>query len=91
MTHKIAMRRALAEDGVPQPPFAAVRIARRGPPRRSRTVGFPAVLKPADSGGQRGVFRIETEDDLERAPATRRSPSRRPARRSSRGSSTGSR
>jgi biotin carboxylase len=28
-------------------------------------VGIPAVLKPADSGGQRGVFRIESMDDIE--------------------------
>ena len=29
------------------------------------TVGFPAVLKPADSGGQRGLFRLESIEDLE--------------------------
>jgi biotin carboxylase len=28
-------------------------------------VGFPAVLKPADAGGQRGVFRLESADDLD--------------------------
>ena len=28
-------------------------------------VGFPAVLKPADSGGQRGVFRVDSLDDVE--------------------------
>jgi biotin carboxylase len=64
MTHKVAMRRQLAEHGVPQPRFAAVRTlaeARAG----LETVGLPAVLKPADSGGQRGVFRIDSWDDLE--------------------------
>ena len=64
MTHKVAMRRRLAEHGVPQPRFAAVRTlaeARAG----LATVGLPAVLKPADSGGQRGVFRLESRDDLE--------------------------
>ena len=64
MRNKIEMRRALAEDGVPQPPFAAVRSLAEGR-RALKTVGLPAVLKPADSGGQRGVFRIETEDDLD--------------------------
>ena len=34
--------------------------------RALKTVGLPAVLKPADSGGQRGVFRLESEDDLDR-------------------------
>jgi len=64
MTHKIAMRRTLAEEGIPQPPFAAVRSLAEGRAAID-TVGLPAVLKPADSGGQRGVFRIDTPGDLE--------------------------
>src|SRR5207245_5856567 len=65
MTHKVAMRRALADHGVPQPRFAAVRAHRELAPA-ARTVGFPAVLKPADSGGQRGIFYCETFGDAER-------------------------
>jgi len=50
---------------VPQPRFAAVRsLSERR--RAADEVGFPAVLKPADSGGQRGVFRVESVDDIER-------------------------
>ncbi len=64
MTHKIAMRRCFAEEGVPQPPFGAVRDLASGR-AALETVGLPAVLKPADSGGQRAVFRIETAGDLE--------------------------
>jgi biotin carboxylase len=64
MTHKIGMRRTLAEAGVPQPRFAAVRDRREGR-AAIETVGVPAVLKPADSGGQRGVFRLDTPDDLD--------------------------
>ncbi|MGZ4354717.1 MAG: ATP-grasp domain-containing protein [Gaiellaceae bacterium] len=64
MTHKIAMRRQLADAGVPQPRFAAVRNVREGK-EAVATAGLPAVLKPADSGGQRGVFMVESEDDLE--------------------------
>jgi biotin carboxylase len=64
MTHKVAMRRCLAEEGVPQPPFAAVRDLASGR-AALETVGLPAVLKPADSGGQRAVFRIESPGDLE--------------------------
>src|SRR6059058_4969689 len=64
MTHKVAMRRRLAEAGVPQPRFAAVRsISERR--RAADEVGFPAVLKPADSGGQRGVFRVESLDEID--------------------------
>jgi biotin carboxylase len=65
MTHKVAMRRRLAEGGVPQPQFAAVRVRREAIPA-AETVGFPAVLKPADSGGQRGVFLLNSLDDLDR-------------------------
>jgi biotin carboxylase len=65
MTNKIAMRRRLAEAGVPQPRFAAVRNLHEGRAALD-TVGLPAVLKPSDSGGQRGVFRLESVDDLER-------------------------
>jgi biotin carboxylase len=64
MTHKIAMRRRLAEAGVPQPRFAAIRgLSERR--RAADEVGFPAVLKPADSGGQRGLFRVESLDDID--------------------------
>ena len=57
MTHKPTMRAELARCGTPQP--------------RSRTLQagtdwtalsplrLPAVVKPADSGGQRGLFRID--------------------------------
>ena len=64
MTHKVVMRRLFADHGVPQPRFAAVhglhdsRVA-------AETVGFPAVLKPANSGGQRGLYRLESADDLD--------------------------
>jgi biotin carboxylase len=65
MTHKVAMRRRLAEAGVPQPRFAAVRTLHEGKEALA-TAGLPAVLKPADSAGQRGVFLVESVNDLER-------------------------
>src|SRR5207247_9591094 len=59
MTHKVAMRRRLADAGVPQPRFAALRrLSERH--RALDEVGVPAVLKPADSGGRRGVFRLDS-------------------------------
>src|SRR3954466_6615700 len=64
MTHKVAMRRRFAEEGVPQPQFAAARDLREAR-LAGETVGFPAVLKPADSGGQRGVFRVASTDELD--------------------------
>ncbi len=64
MTHKVAMRRQLADAGIPQPRFAALRILSERH-RAAEEVGFPAVLKPADSGGQRGIFLVESIDDIE--------------------------
>jgi biotin carboxylase len=63
MTNKIAMRRELADAGVPQPRFAALRTISETR-RAADEVGFPSVLKPADSGGQRGIFRVESLDDI---------------------------
>ena len=65
MTHKVAMRRTLADAGLPQPRFAAARTLHEAH-AAAEAVGFPAVLKPADSGGQRGVFLLESMADLER-------------------------
>jgi biotin carboxylase len=65
MTNKIAMRRQLADAGVSQPRFAALRHVREVR-QAADAVGFPAVLKPADSAGQRGLFLVASVDDVER-------------------------
>jgi biotin carboxylase len=65
LTHKRAMRDALGAAGLPQPPHASLRSS-GDIDAALATVGFPAVLKPVDSGGQRAVFRIESRDELER-------------------------
>ena len=65
MTHKLLMRDAFARAGVPQPPFAALDSPGAVDAALAQ-VPLPAVLKPADSGGQRAVFRIESRTDLER-------------------------
>jgi len=77
MTHKLVMRDALAAAGVPQPLHAALLSEGDVDPALER-VGFPAVLKPADSGGQRAVFRVESRDELQRnlAEAVEESPTR---------------
>jgi biotin carboxylase len=66
LTHKVEMRRRLERLGIPQPRFGS---ARAGDEARAAAmqVGFPLVIKPADSGGQRGVFRLESEDGLAEA------------------------
>lgn len=58
MTDKAAMRTRLQEHRIPQPAFAVVdEGAELG--WELEAVGCPAVLKPVDSGGQRGVYRID--------------------------------
>lgn len=63
MRNKVAMRIRLAEHSVPQPAFAPVATL-EGALAAAATIGFPSVLKPADSGGQRGVVRLESADEL---------------------------
>jgi len=63
MTDKAAMRMRLEERGIPQPRFAVVSEAVPSPAFFER-IGQPAVIKPVDSGGQRGLFRVETYDDF---------------------------
>ncbi len=48
------MRQQLARHEVPQPSFAVVRTPEEAI-RALGEIGVPAVLKPVDSGGQRGV------------------------------------
>lgn len=63
-SHVLALRRTLAEEGVPQPAYAAVRGLAEGRAAID-VVGLPAVLKPADADRQRGLFRIDEPGDLE--------------------------
>jgi biotin carboxylase len=62
------MRGRLAEARVPQPRFAAVRN-----PDDARAalgeIGLPAVVKPADSAGQRGLTLVRSAAELEAALA----------------------
>jgi biotin carboxylase len=64
MTNKRLMREAFAAANVPQPPFATLHS--EADIEETARVGFPAVLKPVDSGGQRAVFRVESAADLAR-------------------------
>jgi biotin carboxylase len=62
-TNKAVMRRRFAAAGLPQPRFAVVNEP------GDADVGFPAVVKPVDSAGQRGLFLAHSEEELaERLP-----------------------
>jgi biotin carboxylase len=66
LTHKVEMRRRLEAAGVPQPRFGSARTLDEAREAAQR-IGFPLVIKPADSGGQRGVFRIDSLDQIDEA------------------------
>jgi biotin carboxylase len=57
-TNKARMAAAFSEHGVPHAPWRELRDARDAPPFR-----LPAVVKPADSQGQRGVSRVSRAED----------------------------
>ena len=65
MTHKVAMRRAPRRGGRAAAPLRGRAATLASARAAGETVGFPAVLKPADSGGQRGIFRVDSLDDLD--------------------------
>ncbi|SNU02003.1 carbamoyl-phosphate synthase large subunit [Ruaniaceae bacterium KH17] len=64
-TDKIAMHEALDGAGVPIP--KSVPIVEKRDLAAASGVGFPLILKPADSSGSRGVTRVDSADELEPA------------------------
>ena len=66
---KAAMRRRLAEAGVPQPEFVVV-AAGEDPVAVAARLGFPVVIKPLELSGSQGVIRADTPADAA-AAATR--------------------
>jgi biotin carboxylase len=64
LTHKRLIRATLGRVGLPQPAWATLR-SDGDVEDALAAVDLPAVLKPADSGGQRAVFRVESRRDVE--------------------------
>ena len=62
MTDKAAMRARLARGGIAQPQHTVVRSPEEIDAALELS-GVPAVLKPVDSGGQRGVFLVHDADE----------------------------
>jgi biotin carboxylase len=63
MTDKGYMRERLAEAGITQPAFTLI-DADTDLESALEVVGTPAVVKPVDSGGQRGLYLLETVEEL---------------------------
>jgi biotin carboxylase len=59
MTDKSLMRDRLEQAGVAQPRHTVL-TDRTNLEEACAKISFPAVLKPVDSGGQRGIFRVES-------------------------------
>lgn len=60
---KLAMKEALRAGGVPVPEFAPVASA-ADLSSALRRIGLPAIVKPVDSRGARGVVRLRPGDDV---------------------------
>jgi biotin carboxylase len=65
-TDKSKMRRTFKEKGVPCPDFREVRSVEDAF-RAASEVGFPAVIKPCDNMGARGVTKVERMGEVEGA------------------------
>jgi hypothetical protein len=65
LAHRVEIRRVLAEHGIAQPAFAAVRTLHEGR-RALETVGLPAVLRADNVSDRPTVFLLESAGDLER-------------------------
>ncbi|MCH7584878.1 MAG: ATP-grasp domain-containing protein [Acidobacteria bacterium] len=63
---KLAMRRRLADGGVPQPRFGELKTD-GSPAAIAASVGYPLVVKPVSLSGSRGVIRADDEVGLEAA------------------------
>lgn len=72
---KLLMRRTLARSGVPQPAFVGLGPG-DDPLSAARRIGFPAVVKPVDNMGARGVRVVEREGELAAAFEAARAASR---------------
>jgi biotin carboxylase len=62
--NKIAMRDLFRGLEIPNPKFGKATCLEEAR-AVARRIGFPLVVKPADVGGQLGLFQIEQPDDLE--------------------------
>jgi len=62
-TDKLAMKKCFNEHGVPTPDFIEINSVYHLE-ETMRNIDFPAVIKPVDSRGARGVLRLNKEIDL---------------------------
>lgn len=65
-SNKIKTRVAFKNAGIPQPNFEVVNCLEEAKVA-AKKIGFPCIIKSADSSGSRGVTKINNESDIDRA------------------------
>lgn len=65
-SNKIKTRFAFQEAGVPQPNFEIVKNTNEAK-RAAKKIGYPCIIKSADSSGSRGVTKVISENVIENA------------------------
>jgi len=64
VTNKRVMKKIFKDSGIPANEYAL--IDENFTEKDIRHMGFPAVLKPVDSQGQRGIFKVESMDEIQK-------------------------
>lgn len=62
-TNKFLMRKVCQQAGIPMPRFARVHSLEEAL-EKAAIIGYPVIIKPADSQSSRGVAKIYSPDDL---------------------------
>ena len=75
--HKVARQRCFHQHGVPCPRFAGATSVEEGI-EYAHEIGWPVVVKPADSAGARGVRKVNAPDEMVEAVAEIRRYSKEP-------------
>ncbi len=76
-TNKVKRQVLFKEKGVPSPVFRFARTLDEAC-QKADELGWPVVVKPADSAGSRGVQKVETPEEMKKAIAEIRSISKVP-------------
>jgi biotin carboxylase len=64
VTNKRVMKPLMVSDGIPTNPFILINAEVTAKDFEIAGFSFPIVIKPVDSQGQRGVLKIETQEEL---------------------------
>lgn len=63
-TNKYEMRKAARKAGIPVPDFHEAKDLEEAI-NAAKKLGYPVIIKPIDSSGSRGVFKIDNQNEME--------------------------